>query len=104
MNHTSCERKRKYAWAQYFTTLSNNHNQTYEQYRAQSQLRQSIPPHLEKVFTEMYKKTREQIECVICIEPIEPDKLQLQFCGHILHKDCKEQWYSHNPSCPICRK
>lgn len=44
--------------------------------------------------------------CGICITDVKEDDLvyQLDFCGHILHRDCLDPWMLQgDKTCPMCR-
>ena len=44
------------------------------------------------------------IECIICMEKIEYNKIEKLSCTHVFHNNCILEWYKTNLSCPICRK
>ena len=59
---------------------------------------------------------KEQLDCSICIEPINLEKFKLKKndlvflkCGHVYHKDCLQSWVKaqikniDKPNCPMCR-
>jgi hypothetical protein len=68
--------------------------------------------------TENHEKINktEELECSICIEPIELDKFKLTKnklvflnCGHVYHTPCLQTWVKsqikqiNKPNCPLCR-
>ena len=59
---------------------------------------------------------KEQLDCSICIEPINLEKFKLKKndlvfleCGHVYHKGCLQSWVKSQiknidkPNCPMCR-
>ena len=54
------------------------------------------------------EKSDDEIDCAICLEPIESDAASLTHCEHLYHRHCLESWalskYPRRASCPICRK
>jgi peptidoglycan hydrolase CwlO-like protein len=46
-----------------------------------------------------------QVDCSICLEKLSLDREECVIpCGHIFHYDCFLDWYSRQPSCPVCRE
>lgn len=45
------------------------------------------------------------VECSICKEKITKNAVAINNpdCDHAHHKDCLEQWFKHDKSCPICK-
>tara|TARA_R110002012_G_scaffold15653_6_gene61897 strand:+ start:636 stop:1019 length:384 start_codon:yes stop_codon:yes gene_type:complete len=61
--------------------------------------------HLKAQFVEMYDKLKEYTDCVVCMETIQKDNIEVPRCGHIICKTCYETIKSQpQPKCPICRK
>ena len=47
---------------------------------------------------------QENNECIICIDNIPlVDKVRINICGHIFHRNCILTWFMFNYSCPTCR-
>ena len=47
---------------------------------------------------------QENNECVICLDNILlQDKVRIDSCGHIFHRNCILTWFLFNNSCPVCR-
>jgi hypothetical protein len=43
-------------------------------------------------------------QCPICIMDYEDDEdVRVLGCGHYIHKECVDQWFTLNFTCPICR-
>ena len=61
--------------------------------------------HLKAQFVEMYDKLKEYTDCVVCMETIQKDNIEVPRCGHIICKTCYEIIKAKpQPKCPICRK
>ena len=61
--------------------------------------------HLKTQFIEMYDKLKEYTDCVVCMETIKKNNIEVPRCGHIICKTCYETIKSQaEPKCPICRK
>lgn len=61
--------------------------------------------HLKTQFVEMYDKLKEYTDCVVCLETIQKDNIEVPRCGHIICKTCYETIKAQpEPKCPICRK
>ena len=61
--------------------------------------------HLKTQFIEMYDKLKEYTDCVVCLETIEKNNIEVPTCGHIICKTCYETIKAQpEPKCPICRK
>ena len=61
--------------------------------------------HLKTQFVEMYDKLKEYTDCVVCLETIQKDNIEVPRCGHIICKTCYETIKSQaEPKCPVCRK
>lgn len=46
----------------------------------------------------------EDIECCICLEPIQTKGKCILACGHCIHIDCMLKTYEVNNACPLCRQ
>jgi hypothetical protein len=49
----------------------------------------------------------DEADCSICFSapvPGHPSKLRQLPCSHVFHRDCIDQWFKNNISCPLCRK
>lgn len=66
------KRRTKYAWAQYFRVLTQQHSTNFSQYRRHRTIMTEIPSHLETVFREMYEESRKRVQCCIWLDRIEP--------------------------------
>merc|ERR1719316_259811 len=42
-------------------------------------------------------------DCVICMQAIGCDCVEVPTCGHAFHSECIKEWLAHRPVCPICR-
>ena len=61
--------------------------------------------HLKTQFIEMYDKLKEYTDCVVCLETIRKNNIEVPRCGHVICKTCYETIKSQSePKCPICRK
>lgn len=45
----------------------------------------------------------ENEECIICMESLFSDHLEVLNCGHKFHAHCIAQWLCDNRTCPLCR-
>ena len=60
---------------------------------------------LKSQFVEMYDKLKEYTDCVVCLETINKDNIEVPRCGHIICKECFNRIKSQpDPKCPTCRK
>ena len=41
--------------------------------------------------------------CCICLDNLEDNAIKINKCSHIYHKECIEEWFKINQTCPICR-
>ena len=43
--------------------------------------------------------------CSICFQPLETNNIvrTISRCNHIFHRECIDQWFEDNITCPICR-
>ena len=61
--------------------------------------------HLKAQFVDMYDKLKEYTDCVVCMETIQKDNIEVPRCGHIICKTCYETIKAQpEPKCPVCRK
>ena len=111
-NQLSLTKRLKYAWAQYYSEINNNHQQLVTQYQQQQGLQQAlnnidIPQHITNEIQEMCNKLKLEIQCPICLEIIdgETKKLSITGCGHKYCSVCLQNLkLIPNSSCSICRK
>jgi len=96
------KKQTSYAWAQYFSEVNKNHEQTLHQYNITKEVVEvdNIPLHILSEYKDMMSKLKSQLECPICMELIDADKLKISMCGHKYCKSC----YDKLDSCAICRK
>ncbi len=60
---------------------------------------------LKNQFVEMYDKLKEYTDCVVCLETINKDNIEVPRCGHIICKECCNRIKNGaDPKCPTCRK
>ncbi len=60
---------------------------------------------LKTQFVEMYDKLKEYTDCVVCLETINKENIEVPRCGHIICKECYTKIKTlHEPKCPTCRK
>jgi rubrerythrin len=104
---------RKYAWAQYYNTISTTHDQDHQHYNTLTTTIQedNIPSHIKNQLTDMAKELKKKWECPICMDFIPDGEVEITNCGHFFCKDClknlkqvsknnhEDKW-----SCPVCRK
>ena len=61
--------------------------------------------HLKTQFIEMYDKLKDYTDCVVCLETIRKNNIEVPRCGHIICKECFETIKAQpEPKCPVCRK
>ena len=65
-----------------------------------SNIDKSLPTHLVEELEEMCIQLKKEIECPICLEPIEKGQLKISYCGHKYCKTC----FSQIDKCCICRR
>ena len=100
------EGQRKVAWAHYF----GQRDELFELYGELAELKLenedmgTLSPHLQTFIKQLYEKSKVKIQCQICLEDIEKDKLKTGRCGHNFHMDCIKQWTDQGKKeCPLCR-
>jgi hypothetical protein len=45
----------------------------------------------------------EQVECCICLDNLQNDKLSTASCGHVFHSKCMSKFIKKDDRCPLCR-
>ncbi|KAG8190325.1 hypothetical protein JTE90_014431 [Oedothorax gibbosus] len=50
------------------------------------------------------KVTGSEVDCAICLNPLQYKRMLLLFCNHRFHKKCILRWFQVDKRCPICRK
>ena len=123
-------RRSGWAWAFSLQTqteaLYNQHHQRYTELQAlqtdlEEQLKNDGMPdapdccwndlskHLIDVIKQLYEQAKKIVECPICMEIIEPKKLHISSCGHLICIPCfkqlpiEQKGNCHFKNCPICR-
>ena len=52
---------------------------------------------------EVISNFEEDINCSICLEPMNTDVIQVK-CGHHYHKECGQKWFCEcSNKCPVCK-
>ena len=99
-------RQKSYAWAQYFKSMEETHQEQLQVFRLHTRLladedtTEELPLHFLKEFSAMAKKLHKELTCPICLEIIEYDNLKILCCGH---KHCEECFRRIN-KCSLCRR
>ena len=105
------KKQTSYAWGQYYGLQEQEYRDAYNQVQEyeDNELDDEIPvglnPHLMKMIQDLYRKSKEKIECPICLERIESDDLKTGRCGHNFHQECIDIWLREGKNkCPLCVK
>lgn len=109
----SLERQRRYAWAQYYSTMGQRADDARRIVafvpitlsRDGTVTPQSaLPAHITTDFYEMAVALRREFNCPVCFEQVSKETITITVCGHIYCKPCKEAIdKSDNPCCALCR-
>jgi hypothetical protein len=92
------ERRRKYAWGQYYEVYKELINITMEYMMKSDALTDNIKRSLRNVY---YKQSPEDRTCVICLEEMKRGcELYILGCGHFFDKCIK---HVSIRTCPMCR-
>lgn len=51
----------------------------------------------------MYMLVLIKEECCICYEKCDLPSMIVLYCGHSYHKECIQEWFVENNTCPYCR-
>lgn len=98
------ERRRRYAWAQFFNLARETHEEAYEEYAKGSSLLRtheaSLPKHFVDEYMELVQSLRKKVECPVCLEVMGKNELEITVCGHKYCKGC----FKELTKCAICRK
>jgi len=68
-----------------------------------------LSKHLIDIIKQLYEQAKKIVECPICMEIIEPKKLHISSCGHLICIPCfkqlpiEQKGNCHFKNCPICR-
>ncbi len=117
------ERRKNYAWSQYFKAQTEAHNRELTTRKQIASVLSKVKRHNDELpsflvdeITELLVKSKQQVECPICYLPISDcnasdssvaddtvytEGLVITWCGHKLCRSC----YSHSEmkECPSCR-
>ena len=107
-------KKSSYAWGQYFQLQEKWFEAHSEIYYGVQKPEMDITEsniHLQNFINDLYKKSKETIECPICLDTIDYKELDTTSCGHNFHKTCLKtikdtasEADEKHIDCPICRK
>ena len=104
MSVESLKRQKAFAWAKYFEITRDTHNDNVRNYQIINAMNDCVdvklPTHLHNEMNDLLTKTKQKIDCPICLEIINMDDLHIVGCGHKFHSNCIMQC----DKCPICRK
>lgn len=98
--HSQCKKRIAYAWAKYYESLNDNHSTQLRNYQQLIQTTSKFPDHIKEELKEHYKALKKEVECPICLDVIQLDKLEITGCGHKFCIDCIKKI----TTCSICRK
>ncbi len=105
--HTSCNKRVAFAWAKYYEANRNRHQSDHTNYGRLKETISALPEHIKTQYLDMMTELKKTWECVICIEMIEPNNLDITNCGHFFCKGCLTALKNANPTdckCPMCRR
>jgi len=100
------KKRTSYAWAMFYKQIEENHDAELSHYnhiqaiQNEEKAIENLPKNLVNEFAEMSIALKKKLECPICLEVINKDKLTITGCGHKYCADCRQ----HIKVCAICRK
>ena len=102
--------KSKMGWAAFYKAEQETHRIKMKYYQRHIALtnqikerdeeKAHIPDFVKNELTEMIKELKKEIECPICYDILEPEKIKFSSCGHKYCETC----LSKINECAICRK
>ena len=98
------KKQTSFAWAKYYEANANQLRGDIEAYNQIQQLPPETPEFVLNQLKDFHIKLRKKIECPICLEIIEPEKLGISKCGHKFCNDCLDKLKTTTKKCAVCRK
>ena len=101
--NASLNKQKSFAWGKFYEESKNNHKLLLDKYESEKRLSEltELPIHIQNELKELMKITKKEIECYICYENIEIDKIVWSSCK-CNTKICGE-CYSKISECGLCR-
>lgn len=103
----SLTNQKRYAWGRYYEEVNENMEELRYYVEMVDNLKKTInelnadfPIHITLELQELYEKIKHKLECPICMEIIEKDKLKITPCGHKFCVEC----YNQIDKCALCKK
>jgi hypothetical protein len=100
------KKQKAFAWSKYYEERreawysNNRYFNLLETIRNEGLWSETIPTHIQNEMKTLYKELKKEIECPICLEKLNPEKMKFAQCGHKYCPTC----YSKIDKCAICRK
>ncbi len=93
-----------YAWAKFYEASRIQLVSDIEAYNQIDTLPPETPDFVLEQLKEFHIQLKKKIECPICLDIIEPEKLGISKCGHKYCDACLEKLKITTKKCAICRK
>tara|TARA_R110000744_G_C19222151_1_gene547218 strand:+ start:304 stop:660 length:357 start_codon:yes stop_codon:yes gene_type:complete len=101
--NASLNKQKSFAWGKFYEESKSNHKLLLDKYESEKKLCESVglPVHIQTEIKELMKITKKEVECYICYENIEVDKIVWSSCK-CNTKICGE-CYDKIDTCGLCR-
>jgi len=101
-NNNNNKKAVAYAWSRYYSEVDRNMelSRQYCELLDKVNNNSELPQHIIDELKELYKMIKKEIECPICMDPINNENLKITSCGHKYCINC----YDRIDCCAICRK
>jgi len=98
------KRQTSFAWAKYYESCRLQLVGDIEAYNQIEQLPPETPDFVLQQLKDFHIALKKKIECPICLETIDPDKLEITKCGHKYCDECLNRLKTSTKQCAVCRK
>ena len=93
-----------YAWAKYYEAEREGLIGDIGVYNNLNQLPPETPEFVLTQIKDLMIELKKKVECPICLDVIDPEKLGISKCGHKYCKDCLDRLKTTSKKCAVCRK
>ncbi len=98
------KKQTSFAWAKYYEASRVQLVSDIEAYNQINTLPPETPDFVIEQLKDFHIQLKKKIECPICLDVIEPEKLGISKCGHKYCEDCLKRLKTTTKKCAICRK